>query len=232
MKDIFSRESHVRKVIVGAAIGFLVLLALGMDPLGRNTGQTQVAYLSREHSYGAHSVFESELLNLSFTVPEGHIMLTDEGLALMFAEVVVLRDDGLIDEERSLTVPKLMTYHPDDAFPMLVISLERFERLLPIWGDQDLSSDQRIALFIEVLEFGGLSEQGIEIIASVVSEDTLAGERYIIFSAYTYTRGMEQMQKYFFREIDEGLIVIMLSFLPGMEREVDVFLEAFTALNG
>lgn len=198
-------------------IAFLVFAMLAVGCFGGNSD-------APEHEYTrgvlTENSFESEFLNLRFVLPEGFNMMSQEDMENTFGFVM----DAMFDEEIADYVQEAVIYEMVATAPMGIPSLIVMLEKLPV-------RDMTIRDHIETMKSDAIEEMisvGMEITFSdeIITVE-IAGETYTQVSAVIYMFGIDTNQKYLFRQIGDMMVNIIVAYMPGVETEVQMLMDAF-----
>ena len=194
----------------GIAITLVLCLLLILSAgCGNNSSNTQT--LSYEKGILTETSFESEYLDLRFSVPEGFEMATEEYILDMMnigAEVMDIDEKTL--EYASLTTVYEMMVFAESGTPNVIVMVEK----------SPLSVDR----YFDALE-SQLSQMGYEF--DEVTTTEVAGQSYQQISSSTESFGAFLIQSYLLRKIDDRIVGFITTSTPDTEDELNVLMKAF-----
>ena len=167
--------------------------------------------------------FESEFLNLRFTLPAGFHMLSEEDLEdlVEFAGEIIRDNEGRIDFAEALTVMEMMAVAPMGS-PSVGVAVER------------VPARMTVEAYLESMKEEALEEMSAQGMDITFSDETVtvefAGETYTQLSATMYMFGMEVNQRYLVRQIGNRMVGLAFSYFPEAEAELQVLIDAFEPL--
>ena len=163
--------------------------------------------------------FESEYLNIRFSLPEGFVMATKEDMEnLMNIGADAFDIDKItIDYAKVSTIYEMMASSPMGT-PNVIVMAEKL-MLSNITEDQYIEAlkDQLANLSAMNYTFG-----------EKIENTTLAGEKYKKLVAEANLSGQSMIQEYIFRKLDDRMIGFVFTYTPETEDEVKLLLKAFS----
>ena len=161
--------------------------------------------------------FESEWMNMKFTLPEGWVIASQEEMD----EVLATGEDALngeVDTDAAMedSTYEMMTY-AEAGLPSVSIMVEK----LP-------SSKMTIEEYADVIKEGLNNSTGTYVWEEPVAE-TVAGEEYQNYSGSVELYGVTVKQDYIFRKLENRIIGIIITYTDDVTGEVDNFLSGIAA---
>ena len=167
--------------------------------------------------------FESEFLNLRFTLPDGFQMLTQQDMddLMGFSIDVMLDDEGIGDLLQAIVIYEMSAIAPV-GFPSVTVIVER----LPFRGMTMEGYIEGLKWHLQEEILMPETEMDITFSDEIVTID-FAGETYTKVNISSIVFGMEMNQKYLLRQIDNRMLAITVAYTPETEAEMQMLLDAF-----
>lgn len=161
--------------------------------------------------------FESESLNLRFTVPDNYIMATEEDIREMFglATDYLEMDDAQVDYVEETSVYEMVASSPT-GLPNIIVMTD----VLFLEG---MGED----LFLEALKVQ-LQSVDSESVFSEKSSVEIAGKTYQKLTTRVNMMGVEQIQDYVVGKSNDRMLTIITTYSPETEAEAQDLLTCFT----
>ncbi len=166
-------------------------------------------------------VFTSEFGEFTFTPPAGWTYTSEDE---MFAMMDLSAADMSEEEKKNIELGKLKTVYDamvtgEDGANVIIM----YENLaLTIGGT---SYDE--AAYAEALSTG-LVSQGITSDTENLGETTIGDNKYVVFTGTASSDGITLEQKYLLRKIDDYMLCICITTVPGMTTSYDEILKMFS----
>ncbi|MCL2634683.1 MAG: hypothetical protein FWD34_09255 [Oscillospiraceae bacterium] len=151
--------------------------------------------------------FESEFINIKFTLPDGYEMIPDKNL------------EDLMDD---VTVYEMGAENPDNYNSVYLV----VEKLSMITG---LLSEEQ---YLEVLKTNLEQETAMKYtIKSDTTNVTIAGESYVKMSSTANVQGIEIRQDYIVKKIGRKMVCFIVTYSDDTKSDMDELLKCFKALD-
>lgn len=168
-----------------------------------------------------NGVFTSEFADFTFTPPSTWTLASDD-------EILAMMDFSAADmteaEKKNIELGKLKTIYDamvacDDGANVIIM----YENLaLTIGGT---SYDE--AAYAEALATG-MEGQGITCDTTNLGEVTIGGNKYVVFTGSSGTADYTIEQKYLLRKIDNYMLCVCVTTVPGMTTSFDDIIAMFS----
>ena len=163
--------------------------------------------------------FASKYLDLRFTLPDGLVMATEEDMQEMMglgAEIMDL-DSDLVEYAQLTTVYEMMASSVDGSTNVLVFS----EKL----SMRNLTVEQYCTALKSQLQ--GVSSMEYEIDDEIISVE-IAGYSYEQVTASTHAYGMDMVQKYLVRKLDDRMVGFIITNSSDTEDTLNTLMAGFS----
>ena len=166
--------------------------------------------------------FESEHLNLKFTVPDGFIMGTEDEILNMMdmgADILDL-DQKMVDFAMISTVYEMLVSSPFGV-PNLILMAEK-QMLRNVTEDQYLE-----ALKSQLVNVSGMDYQ----FDSEITDATIAGQKYRKLTTDVEAYGQAMIQDYIFRKLDDRMVGFIITYTEETRSEMEKLINSFTTFR-
>lgn len=170
------------------------------------------------------NTYESEFLNLKFTMPEGYTMFDEDTLDeyVQFASDVIYKDKDqqIIDYAEAVTVYEMMCAEATVNSPNASIFLENL-----------LGKDVSLDDYVETSK-QQLQDSGLEYTFGDIKKDVeLAGEKYAVLDCIGNYAGQEILQQLYIRQVGNRMMLLTITYTEDTAEGKDTLLAGFTALK-
>ncbi len=168
-----------------------------------------------------NGVFTSEFADFTFAPPSTWAFSSDdEILAMMDLSAADMTEE----EKKNLELGKLKTVYDamvygEDGANVIIM----YENLALTIGGTTYDE----AAYAEALSTG-LVSQGITSDADNLGETTIGDNKYVVFTGTATSDGITLEQKYLLRKIDDYMLCICITTVPGMTTSYDDILKMFS----
>jgi hypothetical protein len=209
-------EGKILTLIITVIIfGMFLLSGCGSNGEGTFAGTTYEKGILTETTY------ESEYLNLRFELPDGYTMGIEAIVNELaeFDDEIIYQDAGntLVDFSKANLVYEMFAATPD-IYPSVYLMVEK----LP-------SKDTTVKQYLDSLEkqFTGGEDLGYTI-ESKRGTNVVAGQSYTRMNLEINYVGIEVLQYFLTRKIDDRAVSFIITYEKGTEAEADKLLSAFS----
>jgi len=186
-----------------------------------SSSESQPAKSSSEYEKGTFTdnSFESEYLDLRFTLPDGFVMATEEDIATMMglgAEMMDL-DSKLVEYANLTTVYEMMATEVASGTNVIVLA----EKLS--------MSNMTVEQYFTALESQLKAVESIQYeIDNEITTVEIAGNSYKQLTASTVAYGKPMVQKYMLRKIDDRMIGFIVTDVSESEEVLNTLMAGFS----
>lgn len=184
---------------------------------------------SKEKEYEKGTInedsFESEFLDIKFTVPEGYSLFSQEVMDqyVQFASEIAYKDKDqkVIDYTKAITVFEMMCGESVTNTPNVNIVVEN------LIGKKDITVDDYIESSKQQL-----TSTGFEYTFGDITKDVeLAGEKYTVFECVGNYSGQEVLQQLYIRKVADRMMVLTVTYTEDTKEAKDTLLAGFSVLK-
>ena len=172
--------------------------------------------LSYERGILTETGYESQYLDIKFTVPEGFVMATEEdilGMMQVGVEIMDL-DKDTIDYSSLTTVYEMMVSSASGS-PNVALLTEK------------LMSNVTVEQYLDIVK-SQLADVPMNYEFGDVTSVEIAGESYQQIVASAEIKGTAFLQKYIVRKFDDRMVCFVVTNTSETEKELDTLMKAFT----
>lgn len=166
--------------------------------------------------------YESEWLGLRFTPPENVSLITKGQMDInMNAGSDILKEnlgEDIVNQAVQNTVYEMMAVQ-EGGFPNVSVAVEDVSKV-------SVDESTYLNLLKQNLDAAELGYSYGE-----VSERQIAGQVYRTMDTSVFTNGVDMLQTFYLRKMEDKFVVITLSFTTDTKAQGDTIMNSFTALN-
>ncbi|WP_310603165.1 hypothetical protein [Anaerosporobacter sp.] len=200
-------------------IAMMLIIISAFAGCGKKEKETEIEY---QKGTLTETSFESEFLNLKFTVPEGYTMLTQDYMdeLAQYSTEIMYEDASQtqLDYAKASTVYEMMCTETTKGSPNVNVAVENLY-------DNKVSVDEYMEITKTQLEASGIAYT----FGDVRKDVELAGEKYSVLDCYGTYSGQELSQQIYLRKIGNRMMALTVTSTDDTAEMRDALLAAFSS---